>query len=194
MRYSLLTVIVITLILVVLTGCERQKQSNTDPEIQKGTVSPQPLPDKSAPNDIEIPVPTAIKDQLVNADDIRDGAELDAKAIVLSADDNRLLITGHGRFLCSPTGNCPYWIFHKTTNGYEQEIEGSAQTVSVETDKSKFPEVLTQQHGSATESELRLYQFDGTHYRLTKCMDERYPDPNDVDRFLDKPIVTEIHC
>ena len=61
----------------MLTGCERQKQSNTDPEIQKGTVSPQPLPDKSAPNDIEIPVPTAIKDQLLNADDIRDGAELD---------------------------------------------------------------------------------------------------------------------
>lgn len=197
MRCSLLPAVIIAAVIAVilfLNGCERSKQSKAEPEIQKGAVATGQVPDKPAPNNIETPVPTAIRDQLLSADDIKDGAKLHAETIVLDGDNNRLLITGHGQFLCSPTGNCPYWIFRKTADRYEQEIEGSAQTVSVETSKSSFPEVVTRQHGSAFDSELRLYQFDGTRYLLTKCTIESYSDPNDPDHTLDKPIVTEIHC
>ena|ERR1051326_3090082 len=117
-----------------------------------------------------------------------------AEQFIVDGEETRLLIRGSGQFLCSPTGNCPYWIFRKTANGYAQEIEGSAQAITVKKGNSKFPELLSQQHGSATDSELRLYEFDGTAYHLTKCMDQSYSDPNDIARTLDKPILTEILC
>jgi len=93
-----------------------------------------------------------------------------------------------------PTGNCPHWIFRKTDGGWAEEIGlGSAQSVTIEKDTTE-PEIVAQQHGSAFDSDLRVYQFDGARYRLTKCMDQSYRDPNDFDRVLDKPIITDIYC
>jgi len=126
---------------------------------------------------------------------IREGAELHAETIVLDAGQKRLLISGRGRFLCSPTGNCPYWIIRETPTGYEKEVElGVAQNVTMEKGSAGFPDVRVRQHGSAFESEVRLYQFDGSQYRLSKCIDENYLDPNDLDHTLDKPTVTEFQC
>jgi hypothetical protein len=142
-----------------------------------------------------VPVPSEIKDQLLSTQDITGGAELQAQIIVLDAGEMRWLISGHGLTLCSPTGNCPRWIFRRTAHRYEQEVDlGEAQTVTIETGKAKYPEVFARQHGSATDSDLRVFQFDGTRYRLTKCMSESYRDPNDIDYTLEKPIVTEFHC
>src|SRR5262249_32674913 len=129
-----------------------------------------------------IPLPNEIKDQLLGAQDIRDGAELQAQIIVLDPGEMRWLISGTGPTLCSPTGNCPRWIFKRTDHRYEREVDlGEAQTVRIETGKTKYPEVVARQHGSATDSDIRLYQFDGTRYRLTKCMSESYRDPNDIN-------------
>lgn len=138
-------------------------------------------------------VPPKIRAQLLSSDDIRNGATLKSETIAVDASQERLLISGEGPTLCSPTGNCPHWIFRQTPSGYEMEVDlDVAQEVSIETGKTKFPEVLARQHGSATNSELRLYRFDGTRYRLRKCMSESYVDPSDPERLLEKPQVTEI--
>jgi hypothetical protein len=79
--------------------------------------------------------------------------------------------------------------------GYELDIDlTSSQSVTIQRQGQAdgLPDVQVQQHGSATFSELRLYQFDGTHYRLTKCMDQSYA--SNTERLLEKPIITEKPC
>jgi hypothetical protein len=153
----------------------------------------------------DAPVPDEIKNQLLSAADIREGAELYAKTIIIDA-QSRLLIHSRGKSLCSVTGDCPYWIFQKTESGYAQETEGSALSVDIEAGKSPFPEVLARLavftpagidpplSDSIFSFELRLYQFDGNHYRLTKCMYETTSVRAHVRHHLDKPIISEIAC
>ena len=192
---AVLAIVAIVHLALSVSGCTREspKQGKAESAVQKAPVSKERVPDNPALSKIEVPVPNEIKNHLLRADDIRGGAELHAKTIVVDADQTRLLISGRGRFLCSPTGNCPYWIFRKTAVGYEQEVDlGVAQTVRAER-RAKLPEIVAEQHSSATDSGLRLYQFDRAHYRLTKCMSQSYQDPTD-GHILEKPIVTEVPC
>jgi hypothetical protein len=150
-RFSVSAAVLVTLIQLTLSisGCapKTPEETNTGP-------------DASA---VDMSVPPQIRDQLLSAEDIRGRATLKSETIEVDATQKRLLISGEGPFLCSPTGNCPYWIFRQTLAGYEMEIDlDVAQEVTIETGKTKFPGVLARQHGSATDSELRLYQFDGT--------------------------------
>src|SRR5688572_15705052 len=143
----------------------------------------------------DVPVPAGIQSQLLPPEDLGGGTRLRARLLPTGEGPPRLLITGEGAF-CSPTGNCDHWIFRESSTGYELEADlGSAQTVSIQRSaRSKFPEVLAQQHGSATMSGLRLYEYDGTRYRLTKCIDQHYVDPSDPERILDKPVIEETPC
>jgi len=140
--YTLLPAMLIVALMPValsVSGCARSKESKAEPEVQRALVSKERLPDKPASNDIETPVPTAIKDQLLSADDVKDGAELEAETIAVDGHEKRLLISGHGRFLCGPTGNCPYWIFRETPREYEQEADlGVAQAVGIEKERQSF--------------------------------------------------------
>jgi hypothetical protein len=190
------TLVPLALVHLMLFSCMRQSPQQSrkvEPVVKKGTTRSKQAPASTAAEQ-DLPVPEEIKYQLLNADEIRDGAKLHGETIVIDVDQRRLLIRSSGPFLCSPTGNCPYWIFRKAADGYEKEIEGSAQAVDIQRGQSQFPEVLSRQHGSATDSELRLYQFDGDRYRLTKCMDQNYSDPDNIEHILDKPIITEIQC
>jgi hypothetical protein len=141
-------------------------------------------------------VPQQIRDQLLTEEDIKDGAMLIAQVIPTREEPLRLLISGDGPYSCSPTGNCDHWVFRQTSTGYEQEAElGSAQTVEIQEQPNKFfPDLLAQQHGSATFSSLRLYQYDGLRYRLVKCMSQDYADPSNPEKTLEKPIVDEVPC
>ena len=176
-----LSVCAAVLLTLFMSGC-----SSEPPKEKENDAGADPIPLGSA-------VPFEIRNQLLTAQDIRDGATLKSEAIELDETRKRLLISGDGPTLCSPTGNCPHWIFRQTPAGYEMEVDlDVAQEVSVHPGKTKFPEVLARQHGSATDSELRVYRFDGTRYRLAKCMSESYVDPANPERVLEEPIVTEI--
>jgi hypothetical protein len=70
-----------------------------------------------------------------------------------------------------------------------------AQSVSLERNATtKFLDVLARQHGSATSSAIRIYQFDGERYRLTKCQNSEYLAPDDPERSLEKPLITDVKC
>ena len=141
-------------------------------------------------------VPQQIRDQLLTEEDIKNGAMLTARIIPTREEPVRLLISGDGPYNCSPTGNCDHWVFRQTSTGYEQEADlGSAQSVEIQEQPVKlFPDLLARQHGSATSSGLRLYQYDGLRYRLVKCMNQDYTDPSNLEKILEKPIVTETPC
>jgi hypothetical protein len=180
------TSILLSSLLLLASAC-----SSSSPK--SGKVESVPNAADPAPAD---PVPQAIRDQLLTPEDIKDGAKLQVEVIPTPAGEERLLISGDGPYSCSPTGNCDRWIFRRTAEGYPLEIDlGSAQEVNFKPNAdSEFPDVEARQHGSATRSELRLYQYKGNRYQLTKCMEEDYQHPTNPERILEKPILTETPC
>ena len=74
------------------------------------------------------------------------------------------------KFGCSPTGNCPFWIFIRQNNQYRVLLDGEAQSFALQKNKTNgFVDVVLSRHGSAFESELRVYKFDGNVYQDNDC-------------------------
>ena len=70
-------------------------------------------------------------------------------------------------FSCSPTGNCSFWIL---SSGYMVLRETIAQTVKVQsTVHHGLPDVITAMHGSAFESDLTRWEFNGKIYLRAGC-------------------------
>jgi hypothetical protein len=96
--------------------------------------------------------------------------------------------------ICSPTGNCPFWIFKKKKLGYVVILSrGAVQNFTVQrTRKNRYRDLVLGMHGSAREQDLRLYQFRGGRYRNVGCYNASwsYIDKNGEERDLKIPRVT----
>ena len=96
--------------------------------------------------------------------------------------------------ICSPTGNCPFWVFKKTASGYMLILKrGAIQNFTIQpTRTSGYSDLVLGMHGSATEQGLFLYQFRQGKYRLTACYDANwtYMDKNDRIHDLKDPRIT----
>jgi hypothetical protein len=109
-----------------------------------------------------------------------------------------LLVKGDGPKLCTPTGNCPFWVFREEDTGYKlileaddvQQYRVGGKSVSGNRD------LITSMHGSAFESELSLYRFDGEKYRLDRCGRKSYSylDAQGLVHIRKKPLVTWGEC
>ena len=84
-----------------------------------------------------------------------------------------LICQASGFDLCSPTGNCAFWIFQKTPAGYRRLLSrGSVQNFTIQpTRTSGFADLVLGMHGSATEQVLSLYRFREGQYRKAGCYD-----------------------
>ncbi len=73
---------------------------------------------------------------------------------------------------CSPTGNCPLWVLRRRGNKYYVLLEAEAQTFTVQPSRNgRFSDLVLTRHGSAFESEARVYKFNGEAYSATRCFD-----------------------
>jgi hypothetical protein len=73
---------------------------------------------------------------------------------------------------CSPTGNCPIWVLHRRGTTYEILLEADAQTFTVQRTRTRgFLDIALSTHGSAFETEERVYKFNGEAYRESACSD-----------------------
>jgi len=99
-----------------------------------------------------------------------------------------------GDELCSPTGNCAFWVFQKTSSGYRLILEkGAAQGFTIQPNRTNgYSDVVLTMHGAATEQELYLYKFEQNHYRRAACYDANwtYLDKNDELHELKEPRLT----
>jgi hypothetical protein len=75
-----------------------------------------------------------------------------------------------GMLQCSPTGNCPFLIFQRVIHGYKLLLDGFGQTFTVQrSHKNGFRDVVLGMHGSATESMLTVYRYEGGGYHDVEC-------------------------
>lgn len=73
---------------------------------------------------------------------------------------------------CSPTGNCDFWVFRKTRQGYKPLLEDLGQTFTIQkTGANHFAEIVIAMHGSATDSELKDYRYENGRYRWVGSYD-----------------------
>jgi hypothetical protein len=81
-----------------------------------------------------------------------------------------------GEHSCSPTGNCPFWVFQKHGAGYRLILEkGAAQSYAIQPTRTNgFSDLVLTMHGSATEQDLYVYQFSGGRYRRTGCYEANW--------------------
>jgi hypothetical protein len=93
---------------------------------------------------------------------------------------------------------CPYWIYRRTSTGYERLLDaGNIQVLEPRATTSHgYRDVRTWMHGSAWDSGVTLYKFDGRRYRRAECAgySYRYLDSHDRSHELKRPIITPERC
>jgi len=126
----------------------------------------------------QVTVPEEVAQQLLNNDE--DG-ELRAETIDLNNDGTPELIVQGG---CAAVGNCSTWVFRKTKSGYQQILNDEAQVVRTrEVGTHGYRDIVFQVHGSAYESKVSTYRFDGKHYHLNGCIYRNYSYIDKKGRF-----------
>ena len=95
---------------------------------------------------------------------------------------NEVVAQGSGEDECSPTGNCSFRILARRRDGYRVILDGgSTQTFTIQPTRTNgFSDIVLSMHGSATDSMLTLYQFEGTRYRDAGCWEANWA-PLDKD-------------
>jgi hypothetical protein len=108
------------------------------------------------------------------------------------------VVQGLNKYLCTITGNCSFWIYQKTGNGYERVLEASdvQQYNFKRTLSNGYRDLMTSTHDSAFDSSLSLYRFDGDEYRLTECGERSYSylDKQGQFHIRKQPLVTISKC
>lgn len=98
---------------------------------------------------------------------------------------------------CAAVGNCSTWIYRKTESGYQQLLNDEAQVVKLRrTITNGYHDIVFKVHGSAYQSGIMLYKFDGKQYRLKECLDRDYSFLDKRGRFHTRrrPKITRMKC
>ena len=97
-----------------------------------------------------------------------------------------------GMVNCSPTGNCPFWVFRKTLRGYKLLVESYGQKFTVQrTSTNGFRDIVISMHGSATESGLTDYRYKDGNYHDAGCYGASWTvTEGDTVRELKEPQIT----
>ena len=109
-------------------------------------------------------------------------------------DEKDLVVTDQSG--CSPTGNCSMLFLRPFRGGYRVVLDGIGQTYEVRrTQRHGFRDVQLRMHGSATESTVKTYKFNGTRYLRSGCQDLNFEilDKQGNVQELEKPQVTPCH-
>jgi|SRR6267143_2617122 len=153
-----------------------------------------------------IKVPKEIVQQLMKDEEIKeflktrnDGLAkyLTAESINLNRDSKSELIV-HGINEICGANNCYSWIYRKVGNTYQMLLyAGFVQQIEPQRTFTKgYRDVIASMHGSAWESGLTLYKFDGKQYRRMGCFFRTYRYQDRNGRYLDskRPKITRVKC
>ena len=106
-----------------------------------------------------------------------------------------IIVQAVGDDVCSPTGNCPFWLFQRTASGYRLILKrGAIQSFTIQpTRTTGYFDLVLGMHGSATEQGLYVYQFSHEQYRRVACYDATwtYMDKNNEAHDLKEPRISQ---
>lgn len=104
-----------------------------------------------------------------------------------------VIVQGSGEISCSPTGNCYFYVFKKSGNGYKLILEREAvQTFAITSKRTNgFNDLVLRQHGSAYESDAIVFRFIDGKYRRGPCYNVNWErlEGGEVQE-LDEPDIT----
>jgi hypothetical protein len=94
----------------------------------------------------------------------------------LNADRTPEVVIKGKECLCSPTGNCSFWIYRRGGSGYHEllEAEGVHRYHFLSSRSHGYRDLVASMHGSAYDSTVFLFRFDGKRYRLRECYERSY--------------------
>ena len=100
--------------------------------------------------------------------------------------------------LCHSPSNCPVWIYRRQGAGYERLLD-AGNIVLLAPQKTLthgYRDIMTTRHGSAWQSGLTLYKFDGHEYRRSACFSEMdgFRGRDGEYHFRKKPRITPVPC
>ena len=107
-----------------------------------------------------------------SADPGRKTAVLDTliKFVDLNHDgEPEVIAQGAGNYHCSPTGNCPVWVFRRVRDKFTLILEAIGQTFIVEKRARGYSDIVVRMHGSASVSSFEVFRYEKGEYRQTGC-------------------------
>lgn len=160
---------------------------------QSKSRAPVPRPSHATLKPISVPgwvAPKLRPDSSADADGCG-GSASDYSAWEIDLSDSgvsAVIVQGKTTCLCGAVGNCSFSIFesvppHKTildTDLVQEFHFKNART-------NGYRDLVTSAHSSISDSELRVFRFDGKRYRLKKCYDKNYMYPMKYAKITPEP-------
>jgi hypothetical protein len=118
-----------------------------------------------------------------------------AEARLTTTAEKYLLVQASDRCNCGGTGNCSFWVLRKKAKGFDILLDTDmVQTFALGRHSTQgFRDLRTSSHGSAFQSGLVHYQFDGKEYRAAECAESLY-EVDDGGNVAKKPKITRVNC
>ena len=106
-----------------------------------------------------------------------------------------VIVQATGLFWCSPTGNCPYWVFGKDGNRYrslmgKDPFPDVYQSVALGARHGGYRDLIGFQHDSRTRQAITIYQFRGKGYEPVECYEADWSVPGDDFAAAKEPRIT----
>jgi hypothetical protein len=87
---------------------------------------------------------------------------------------------------CGATGNCPFWVFQKTSAGLRKVLDtrrqdgvGGIQVITISPNRTNgFNDLVFGTHDSAAERTLLVYRFAQGQYKNSECYKASWIGPN----------------
>lgn len=148
-------------------------------------------------------VPKEIVDQL-----LEDGYELEVSAAGTTSNleahpielnrggEPELRVHGLGK-ICG-AANCMTWVYQRDAGDYRLLLDaGSVNRIEPQSSFTKgYRDLMAVMHGSAWESDLTLYKFNGEEYERDSCFYRtyQYADSDGTLREWAEPKITRVEC
>ena len=115
------------------------------------------------------------------------------KIVDLTGDGVPEIIAGAANMAsgCSPTGNCPFWIFAKKERGYVSILDGFGQSFTIVKTKRRRKDIVVAMHSSATRKELSVYRFQSGAYARVGCYEAKWPLIDDKGATTREPRISQ---
>ena len=103
-----------------------------------------------------------------------------------------LVVQANGSELCSPAGNCAFWIVDLQHRSILLRAPGVQSYAIDRSAPGRLADVVTSMHGSATEASLTRWHFDGAQYQPSGCAQSESADAD--GKPYNEPKVTPHPC